>query len=140
MLLVVPTSAAHSRGLPVEAVDEHHLIERAALLALIMMGEGFVGIFGGLSVIGLLGMREPKGKLFALRLGTVVLVGIGAFVTWNVRWVSAQEFVYFIAALAVIHTVIDELIQPSTWVVGHGDMIDDDPLNISRVEAVPHPQ
>jgi len=78
MLLVVPTSAAYSRGLPVEAVDEHHLIERAALLALIMMGEGFVGIFGGLSVIGLLGMREPKGKLFALRLGTVILVVIGA--------------------------------------------------------------
>ena len=172
MLLVVPTSAAHSRGLPVEAVDEHHLIERAALLTLIMMGEGFVkvalavsagtltgtdifvigvmfvvlfslfavyfddipkagirpgihageswllahlvmqlgivalaigmskylqieeghvhdaaiivltaalvGIFGGLSVIGLLGMREPKGKLFALRLGTVILVVIGA--------------------------------------------------------------
>ena len=127
MLLVVPTSAAHSRGLPVEAVDEHHLIERAALLTLIGMSKylqieeghvhdaaicvltaALVGIFGGLSVIGLLGMREPKGKLFALRLGTVIL--------------------------------IDELIQPRTWVVGHGDVIDDDPLNISLVEAVPHPQ
>lgn len=228
MLLVVPTSASHSRGLPVEAIDEHHLIERAALLTLIMMGEAFVkvalvvasgtltstdivviavlfvvlfslfavyfddipkagirpgilageswllahlvmqlgivalaigmskylqvedghvhdvayviltlafvGIFGGLSVIGLLGMREPKGKLLALRLVTVVLALGGGLVAWNVVAITAQEFVLFLAGLAVVHTVIDELIQPRTWVVDHGPGLDDDPLNI-RLES-----
>lgn len=224
MLLVVPTSASHSRGLPVEAVDEHHLMERAALLTLIMMGEAFVkvalvvsagtltatdilviavmfivlfslfavyfddipkagirpgilageswllahlvmqlgivalaigmskylqvegghvhdvaivvlaaaftGIFGGLCVIGLLGMREPKGQLLALRVVTVVLAWIAALVAWNVAAVTAQEFVVFLAAVAVVHAVLDELIQPKTWVVDHGPEINDDPLNI----------
>ncbi len=231
MLLVVPTSASHSRGLPVEAVDEHHLIERAALLTLIMMGEafvkvalvvsagtltssdifviavmfivlfslfavyfddipkagirpgilageswllahlvmqigivsvaigmskylqvehghvhdvaivvlavGFVGIFGGLSVIGMLGMREPKGKLLALRLTTVALAVIAGFVTWNVTSITPQQFVLFLAGLAVVHTVIDELLQPRTWVVAHGPGLDDDPLNIRLEPASP---
>lgn len=224
MLLVVPTSASHSRGLPVEAVDEHHLMERAALLTLIMMGEAFVkvalvvssgtltstdifviavmfivlfslfavyfddipkagirpgilageswllahlvmqlgivalaigmskylqvegghvhhvaivvlagafvGIFGGLCVIGLLGMREPKGKLLALRVITVALAIGAALIAWNVTVVTAQEYVLFLAGVAVVHAVIDELIQPKTWVVEHGAMISDDPLNI----------
>jgi len=224
MLLVVPTSAAHSRGLPVEAIDEHHLMERAALLTLIMMGEAFVkvalvvsagsltatdivtiavmfivlfslfavyfddipkagihpgilageswllahlvmqlgivalaigmskyiqvenghvhdvaivvltvafvAIFGGLTVIGLLGMRAPKGGLLFLRLATVALALGGGFVAWNVYAVSAQMFVVFLAVLAVVHAVIDELIQPRTWIVAHGAGIDDDPLNI----------
>jgi hypothetical protein len=94
----------------------------------------FVGIFGGLSVIGLLGMREPKGKLLALRLVTVVLALGGGLVAWNVVAITAQEFVLFLAGLAVVHTVIDELIQPRTWVVDHGPGLDDDPLNI-RLES-----
>lgn len=44
MLLVVPTSASHSRGLPAEAIDEHHLTERAALLTLIVIGEAFLKV------------------------------------------------------------------------------------------------
>ncbi len=44
MLLVVPTSAAHSRGLPTEAIDEHHLTERAALLTLVVIGEAFLKV------------------------------------------------------------------------------------------------
>lgn len=229
MLLVVPTSAAHSRGLPVEAIDEHHLLERAALLTLIVMGEAFVkvalvvsagaltstdivsiavmfivlfslfavyfddipkagihpgilageswllahlvmqlgivalaigmskyiqvenghvhdvaiivlaaafvGIFGGLTVIGLLGMREPKRGLFILRVVTVALALGGGFVAWNVTAVSAQLYVGFLAALAVVHTVIDELIQPRTRVVAHGAGVGDDPLNI-RLEPI----
>lgn len=224
MLLVVPTSAAHSRGLPVEAIDEHHLMERAALLTLIMMGEAFVkvalvvaagtltatdivtiavmfivlfslfavyfddipkagihpgilageswllahlvmqlgivalaigmskyiqvenghvhdvaivvltvafvAIFGGLTVIGLLGMRAPKRGLLILRLATVALALGGGFVAWNVYAVSSQMFVVFLAVLAVVHAVIDELIQPRTWIVAHGAGIDDDPQNI----------
>ena len=224
MLLVVPTSAAHSRGLPVEAIDEHHLLERAALLTLIVMGEAFVkvalvvsagaltstdivsiavmfivlfslfavyfddipkagihpgilageswllahlvmqlgivalaigmskyiqvenghvhdvaiivlaaafvGIFGGLTVIGLLGMREPKRGLFILRVVTVALALGGGFVAWNVTAVSAQLYVGFLATLAVVHAVIDELIQPRTRVVAHGVGVGDDPLNI----------
>ena len=44
MLLIVPTSAAHSRGLPTEALDEHHLTERAALLTLVVIGEAFLKV------------------------------------------------------------------------------------------------
>ena len=218
MLLVVPTSASHSRGLPVEAIDEHHLMERAALLTLIMMGEAFVkvalvvaagsltatdivtigvmfivlfslfavyfddvpkagihpgilagecwllahlvmqigivalaigmskylqvenghvhdvaiivlaaafvGIFGGLTIIGLLGMREPKRGLLILRLVTVALAVAGGLVAWNVTAVSAQAYVLFLAGLAVVHTVIDELIQPRTWIKPHGSTVD----------------
>ena len=55
-------------------VEEGHVHDAA----IIVLTAALVGIFGGLSMIGLLGMREPKGKLFALRLGTVILVVIGA--------------------------------------------------------------
>lgn len=44
MLLVVPTRSSHSRGLPPDAVDQHHLVERAALLSLIVIGEAFVKV------------------------------------------------------------------------------------------------
>ena len=99
-------------------------------VAIIVLTVAFVAIFSGLTVIGLLGMRSPKRGLLVLRLVTVALALGGGIVAWNVYAVSAQMFVVFLAALAVVHAVIDELIQPRTWVVGHGASVDDDPLNI----------
>ena len=217
MLLVVPTSAAHSRGLPTEAIDEHHLTERAALLTLIVIGEAFlkvalvisegtmgwsdiftivvlfvtlfalfsiyfddvpkagirpgilagegwllchlvmqlgvialaigmskflliadgghvksyvivvlclsfVGIFGGLAGIGLLGQRTPRMKLFVLRLVTVALVIAGALVTWDVSSVAPIAYVIFLVVLVIAHAFIDEFLQRSTTVPAHAGL------------------
>lgn len=214
MLLIVPTSAAHSRGLPTEAFDEHHLTERAALLTLVVIGEAFlkvalvvsegsmdwsdisaivvlfvilfalfsiyfddipragirsgilageawllshlvlqlgviafaigmskylqvadqghvqhyaiiilclafIGIFGGLAGIGLLGNRKPKEPLLVLRIVTIVLAVGGAFVAWYVTVVSPVVYVIFLMVLAMTHAFIDEFLQRSTTVPMH---------------------
>jgi len=214
MLLIVPTSGAHSRGLPTEALDEHHLTERAALLTLVVIGEAFlkvalvvsegsmdwsdisaivvlfailfalfsiyfddipragirsgifagevwllshlvlqlgviafaigmskylqvadqghvqhyaiivlcvafVGIFGGLAGIGLLGNRTPKEPLLVLRVVTIVLAVGGAFVAWYGTVVSPVVCVIFLMVLAMAHAFIDEFLQRSTTVPMH---------------------
>jgi len=226
LLLVLPTSVAHSRGLPVTAVDHHHLAERAALLTLIMMGEAFVkvalvvsngslsskdvvaivvifvvlfglfsvyfddvpkagmrpgilngelwllahlilqlgivafaigmskylqiedghvhdyaviiltagyfGIFGGLSVIGLLGMRTPRRLLFILRVVTLVLVLLGATAAWSISFVTPAVFVVFLAVLTIVHALIDEYLQRFTTVLmpGNDQPVDNNALEI----------
>lgn len=214
MLLIVPTSAARSRGLPTEALDEHHLTERAALLTLVVIGEAFlkvalvvsegsmdwsdisaivvlfvilfalfsiyfddipragirsgilageawllshlvlqlgviafaigmskylqvadqghvqhyaiiilcvafIGIFGGLAGIGLLGNRKPKEPLLVLRVVTIVLAVGGAFVAWYVTVVSPVAYVIFLMVLAIAHAFIDEFLQRRTTVPMH---------------------
>jgi len=217
MLLIVPTSAAHSRGLPTEALDEHHLTERAALLTLVVIGEAFlkvalvvsegsmdwsdisaivvlfvilfalfsiyfddipragirsgilageawllshlvlqlgviafaigmskylqvadqghvqhyaivilclafIGIFGGLAGIGLLGKRKPKEPLLVLRVVTIVLAVGGALAAWYVTVVSPVVYVIFLMVLATAHAFIDEFLQRSTTVPMHSGM------------------
>jgi len=214
MLLIVPMSATRSRGLPTEALDEHHLTERAALLTLVVIGEAFlkvalvvsegsmdwsdisaivvlfvilfalfsiyfddipragirsgilageawllshlvlqlgviafaigmskylqvadqghvqhyaiiilcvafIGIFGGLAGIGLLGNRKPKEPLLVLRVVTVVLAVGGAFVAWYVTVVSPVVYVIFLMVLAIAHAFIDEFLQRRTTVPMH---------------------
>jgi low temperature requirement protein LtrA len=201
MLLIVPMSATRSRGLPTEALDEHHLTERAALLTLVVIGEAFlsdisaivvlfvilfalfsiyfddipragirsgilageawllshlvlqlgviafaigmskylqvadqghvqhyaiiilcvafIGIFGGLAGIGLLGNRKPKEPLLVLRVVTVVLAVGGAFVAWYVTVVSPVVYVIFLMVLGIAHAFIDEFLQRRTTVPMH---------------------
>jgi len=221
MLLIVPTSAAHSRGLPTEALDEHHLTERAALLTLVVIGEAFlkvalvvseglmdwsdvsaivilfvilfalfsiyfddipkagirpgvlageawllshlvlqlgviafaigmskyvqiadrghvhdyaivilcvafVGMFGGLAGIGLLGNRTPKKPLLLLRLVTIVLAVGGAFAAWDVATVTPVIYVIFLMVVAIAHAVTDEFLQRSTTVPTHSEIETDE--------------
>jgi len=230
MLLIVPTSAAHSRGLPTEALDEHHLTERAALLTLVVIGEAFlkvalvvsegsmdwrdisaivvlfvilfalfsiyfddipkagirpgilageawllchlvlqlgviafaigmskylqiadrghvqdyaivilciafVGIFGGLAGIGLLGNRTPKKPLLLLRLVTIVLAVGGAFAAWDVATVTPVIYVIFLMVVAIAHAFTDEFLQRSTAVPAHSGIdADESVLEISYDE------
>lgn len=216
MLLVVPTRASHSRGLPPDAIDQHHLVERAALLSLIVIGEAFVkvalvvssgslrwndiytiivlfivlfalfsiyfddvpkagirpgiiagelwllahlvlqlgvvsfaigmskflqiaegghvhdyaivilcaafvGIFGGLAAIGMLGERTPRRPLLVLRLVSIALVLVAGLVAWNYTSVTPSGFVAMLLVLVIAHAVIDEFLQRSTVVPSHAE-------------------
>ncbi len=90
--------------------------------AIIILCLAFIGIFGGLAGIGLLGNRKPKEPLLVLRVVTIVLAVGGAFVAWYVTVVSPVVYVIFLMVLAMAHAFIDEFLQRSTTVPMHSGM------------------
>ena len=93
LLLVVPTSLS-TRGLPVPPTDEHHLMERAALLTLIVMGESFVktalvitgGSITGWDLAAILTMFVVLFGIFSLYFDDVPFAGIRVGALFGELW------------------------------------------------------
>lgn len=96
-LLIVPTSLSQ-RGVPVPAVDEHHLAERAALLTIIVMGESFVkaalvvssGSITGWDVVTIAVMFVMLLGLFSVYFDDVPKAGIRPGVLAGELWLLAH--------------------------------------------------
>lgn len=60
-----------------------------------------IGVFVGLTLIGLGTRRTPQRELMLLRLGVATLVGVMAIVTWQVEWISADGGAVIVACVAL---------------------------------------
>ena len=60
-----------------------------------------IGVFVGLTLIGLGTRRTPQRELVLLRLGVATLVGVMAIVTWQVEWISADGGAVIVACVAL---------------------------------------
>ena len=97
VLLVTPTSL-RQRGVPVPAIDEHHLAERAALLTIIVMGEAFVkaalvvsaGSITGWDVLAIVVMFVLLFGLYSVYFDDVPVAGIRPGVLFGELWLLAH--------------------------------------------------
>ena len=60
-----------------------------------------VGVLVGLALLGVCSRRVPHGPLVVLRLGVAALVAVGAVVTWQTGWISADGGAVVLALVAI---------------------------------------
>jgi low temperature requirement protein LtrA len=88
--------------------------------AVVLLALAFVGIYGGLALIGLLGDRTPRGPLLVLRLSTAAIATVALLVVWWVVPVHPVVYVVLLAVLSVGHSLIAWKLRARTTVFGHG--------------------
>jgi low temperature requirement protein LtrA len=60
-----------------------------------------VGVLVGLALLGACSRRVPQRPLVALRLGTAALVAVGAVLTWQTGWISADGGAIVLAVVTI---------------------------------------
>jgi low temperature requirement protein LtrA len=84
-----------------------------------ILGTGWAGVYGGLALIGLFGLRRPTGPLLILRVATAAVAVSFALIDWYVVWVEPNLFVAVLAVLTVVHAAAAAKLRERTTVLGH---------------------
>jgi low temperature requirement protein LtrA len=93
-------------------VDEHGVHEEVVVI----LAAGFVLVYGGLAVVGLLGERRPIGPLTVARLAMVgFAAGLGAL-AWATTWFTPAQFLLVLAALEIALAALADRLRRSTTV------------------------
>jgi low temperature requirement protein LtrA len=92
--------------------------------AVVILAVAFVAIYGGLALIGLLGMRTPRGPLVALRLATAGVAASGALIVWFAQSLDPVFYVVFLAVLSAVHAFVAWKLRSRTSVPTNGHFID----------------
>jgi low temperature requirement protein LtrA len=93
-------------------VDAHGVHEEVVLI----LTTGFVLVYGGLAVVGLLGRRTPIGPLTVARLAMVaVAIALGA-VAWTFAWFTPAQMLLALAGFEIGHAVLADRLRRSTTV------------------------
>lgn len=83
---------------------------------IVILGVAFVGVYGGLALIGLLGQRRPIWPLTAARLTVVGLSVLFATLTWFVEWFTPFELLLVLAGIEILHAVTAARLRAATTV------------------------
>jgi len=75
-----------------------------------------VGVLLGLALIGVTGRRVPRRGLATLRVGTAALVAVGAVLTWQTGWISADGGALVLALVAVGQAAVAAVLLRRTQV------------------------
>ena len=75
-----------------------------------------VGLYLALIVIGACSRRRPQGPLDALRLATVVVIGLTALIAWKVDAVNVTEGVIALTAISLVHAAVAGRLRARTTV------------------------
>lgn len=81
---------------------------------IVILSLGFVLVYVGLALVGLLGERTPIGPLTVARLGTAVLVVAFGVATWSFGWLTPGGLLLCLAGLAVAHVALARWLRTST--------------------------
>ena len=79
----------------------------------------FLGIYGGLGLVGMLGERTPRQALLFLRLATAAVALVLGTVAWNLRSFDPDMFVVALAVLALAHGIAASILRTRTSVPRH---------------------
>jgi uncharacterized membrane protein HdeD (DUF308 family) len=79
----------------------------------------FLGIYGGLALVGILGERTPQQPLLFLRLVTAALAIATGVVVWSVQSFSPGVLVVVLAVLALAHGIVASILRSRTSVPEH---------------------
>ena len=113
---IVALAIGMSKFLQVTAGDVHS----EAIPVLVV---AFLGIYGGLALVGMLGERMPQQPLLFLRLATAGLALTAGVVVWSVQSLSPGMLVVALAVLAVAHGIIASILRGRTSVASHGSSV-----------------
>jgi low temperature requirement protein LtrA len=76
-----------------------------------------VGVLVGLTLIGVCSRRVPQRRLVELRLGIAALVAVGAVVTWQTGWISADGGALVLALVSLGQAGVAAVLRRRTRVV-----------------------
>jgi low temperature requirement protein LtrA len=79
----------------------------------------FLGIYGGLALVGMLGERTPQQPLLFLRLATAALALAAGSVAWSFQSFSPGMLVVVLAVLALAHGIVASILRARTTVPQH---------------------
>jgi low temperature requirement protein LtrA len=81
---------------------------------IVILTFGFVLVYGGLALVGLLGERTPIGPLTVARLVTAAVVVAFGVATWGFGWLTPGGMLLCLAGLAIVHVAVTRWLRTST--------------------------
>jgi low temperature requirement protein LtrA len=93
-------------------VDDHGVHDEVVLI----LGFGFVGVYGGLALVGVLSDRHPIRPLTTARLVMVVASLVLCAITWTYAWFTPFQLLVALAACELLHAYVADRLRRSTFV------------------------
>ena len=82
----------------------------------VILTTGFVLVYGGLAIVGLLGRRTPIGPLTVARLAMVAGAIVLGALAWSLSWLTPAQLLLLLATLEIAHAGLAERLRRSTTV------------------------
>jgi hypothetical protein len=82
----------------------------------LILGFGFVAVYGGLAAVGLLGARRPIGPLTLSRLTMVGVTVVLCVVTWSFSWFTPFQLLVVLAVFELVHALVADRLRRATTV------------------------
>jgi low temperature requirement protein LtrA len=93
-------------------VGDHGVHDEVVLI----LGFGFVGVYGGLALIGVLSDRHPIRSLTVARLVMVAASVVLCAITWTFAWFTPFQLLVALAACELAHAYVADRLRRSTFV------------------------